>query len=296
LPIVLLGGILFTDGLAARALCDEDDPDEAVVVEQFTFSEQQFDQRVFGGTQQVVIEEGQRRVVSSNGPTAITVRERMEQALSSELHTVDQQCSLTDAQKTKLRLAGRGDIVRWLNRVLELRQKWTAVAMNRQQYTELMTELQQLRTVPQFGPFGESSLFRKTLRTALTDEQLGRYRVLERERRVQAIGSVLETWDRDTNRVTLLPFTTTRRKFIDTIVDRGHFPDTHSPYFRYVVLLEASRMEDQLKPLLAEIQWQTFQTQVTQARQAEPTLRKLGLWPARSLEDDDEMPTDEKKE
>ncbi|MBI5759546.1 MAG: hypothetical protein HZA46_13590 [Planctomycetales bacterium] len=294
-PMVLLGGIVITAGLAAHALCDDDDTGEAGVVKQFTFSGPQFDAIVFGGNPRVVIENGQQRVISET-PSMVDVREFMESVLFYKMSTIDDRCSLTELQRKKLNLAGRGDIFRWQSRVCELRKKCTSMTMDRQQYTELMPELQSLRYFPQFGQDGETSLFRKTLRTALTDEQQTRYRRLERELRIEAIERALTNWDRGTNGLKLARGTETRRKFIDTLVERGNFPQINNPYMPYIVLLEADRLEDQLKPLLNETQWHAFKTQVVQARRLEPNIRQLAQWPLPAPEDDEETPTDAKKE
>lgn len=269
-----------------RLVVDDDDDDavqRVAEVERFVLSEQQFDQMVFGGGVRRVLDGGGRQVVDGQG-SADGVRRQMESILDGEIRTVDARCSLNEAQKKKLQLAGRGDIARWLSRVSELRAKFTATPMDQRQYQAIMVELRPLRTVPQLGPFGESSLLRKTLRTTLSDEQLPRYRALVRERAVQAVENALRILDSQT-RTKLVG--DNRQKFIDTLVDHGNFPQTNSPYIQYIVWLEADRLEDQLKPLLDETQRLAFQQQVGKARQVEQALRSSGQWPGAQPADDD---------
>ena len=301
--------IAVSAGLAAPARCDaqhqilvepDDDDDPIVVrgaaaVERIVFSEQQFDQMVFGRAQPgvVVLDGGQRRVVHGQ-ESAKDVRRQMESILDSEIRAVDTRCSLSEAQKKKLHLAGRGDIARWMSRVSELRKKYTAMTMDQQQYQAIMIELQPLRNVPQFGPFGETSLLRKTLRNTLTDEQLPRFQALVRERSVHAVENALRGWDGAASRAKLVG--ENRQKFIDTLVEQANLPQTNGPYMQYIVWFEAGRLEDQLKPLLDETQWQLFQGQVNNAKRVEQTLRNSGLWPAARPTDEDETPSDSTKQ
>ena len=282
------------DGLAAKPLGDDDDDDavqgvtaveRAAAAERAALLERQFDQMVFGGAQRVLVLDGGRRQVVAGQESANGVRRQTESILDTEIRTVDARCSLSEAQKKKLQLAGRGDIARWLSRVSELRMKCTAAAMDLQQYQAIMLELQSMRYVPQYGPFGETSLFRKTLRTTLTDEQLARFQALVRERSVERVEDALSNWDRAAGRTKLVG--EHRQKFIDTLVEHGNFPQTSSPYIQYFVWLEAGRLEDQLKPLLDETQRLAVKQQVSNARRVEQVLRSTGQWPVAQPADDD---------
>jgi hypothetical protein len=289
----------FSAGSAAVAHDDpEEDEAEPVAAErQVVLSEQQFDQMVFGGSsaQRIVVENGVRKVVAPIPNTEADARKRMESALQAEMQAIHIKCSLTDAQKKKLQLAGRGDIADFCSRVHELRTKCTAKAMSQQQYNEVIQELQPLRYLPQYGALGESSLFRKTLRNLLNDEQLVRYRSLERERRVTLVEGALRNWDRTPNGVKLAA--ERRKQFITLLADHGQFPQGHSPYAQYIVLLETARLEERLKPLFNDHQWRAFQTQLMVARRVEPTLRHMGHWPISPASDDDsETSSDTTKE
>jgi hypothetical protein len=289
----------FSAGSAAVAGDDaEEDEAEPVAAErQVVLSEQQFDQMVFGASSahRIIVENGVQRVAVPIPNTEESARKRMESALQAEMQAIHDKCSLTETQKKKLLLAGRGDIADFCSRVSELRTKCTAKAMSPQQYNEVIQELKPLRYVPQYGALSQSSLFRKTLRHLLNDEQLVRYRSLERERRVTLVEGALQNWDRTPNGVKLAA--ERRKQFITLLADHGQFPQGYSPYAQYIVLLEAARLEERLKPLFDDEQWRAFQTQLVVARRVEPTLRRMGQWPISPPSDDDgETPSDTTKE
>lgn len=280
---------------ASRGCADEDD-EEAVIApaaRQFVLTEQQFDQMVFGSqlaAQRVQVVQqangGQvMQVVQGNvAQSLVDFRKRMEALAATEIDVVDRRVSLTDVQKRKLKLAARGDIEQYISRVNELRPKLTAKPLDQLQYVELMRELQPLRMVQQSGIVGDTSLFRKTLRHCLTDEQCVRWQSLERERRRTAVESALLTWQRMPNGFMLTD--ESRRQFVEVIVEHGDLPETRNSYIHYVVLVEAGKLEDRLKPLVSEEVWDKLQKQITQARQIEASLRKSGQWPARAKDDD----------
>ena len=303
--VMLVLSLLVDSPANSRVLAEDEDGEEVVVLgaRQIVFTEQQFDQMVFGGQQAV-----QRAVVvrRANGVQAVEVvqnmvvqnsvtdfRKRMESTAAAEIEAVDRRVSLTEAQKKKLSLAARGDVSQLVSRAAELRSKLTSKPMNQQQYTELMRELQPLRMSQQFGVIGENSLFRKTLRHTLTGEQRVRWQTLERERQSAVIETAIQTWERMANGVKMPA--PNRQKFIDVLVEYGNLPETRSTYIYYVVLVEAGKLEDRLKPILSEEIWEKLQIQITQAKQVEATLRRSGQWPVRSAEDDEGL-ADQAKE
>lgn len=300
--------------VASRGQGDEDDVDVAAPVAegQFVITEQQFDQMLFGAQQRQVavwrVVNGERQAVGtsrSNPHPEWAFRTQVEAIIVAEIQAVDQRVSLTEAQKRKLQLAGRGGIVQLLSRMAELRTKLTSKPLDRQEYVEFMQELQSLRTSSQFGVLGETSLFQKTLRHTLTAEQFTRYRILERERQARMIDGVLINlastanieWAQadDTNPSVSERRQANRKRFIDELLAHGELPLSQNAYLQYIVLLEIGRLEDRLKPLVIDESWKQLQTKVTEARQLEPTLRKSKLWPVAHA-DDDEVTDDKAKD
>ena len=308
---VLLALCASVNSAAGLQILEEDDDDAAPVVGQrsFMITEQQFDQMVFGGQQVVqkavvvprarvvrqvngvqVIEFVEAREVVQNMVVQSSIadfRKRMEANANVEIETVARHVLLTEAQKKKLKLAARGDVEQFITRAAELRPKLTSKPLDQPQYVALMRELQPLRMTQQYGVIGENSLYRKTLRHILTDEQRVRWQALERERQKTVIESAILTWERTANGVKIP--VASRQKFVEVLVEYGDLPETRHSYINYVVLVEVGKLEDRLKPILHEDVWEKLRTQITQAKQIEATLRRSGQWPVRAADDDEEL-------
>ena len=273
---------------------EEDEPAPVVGERQFVITEQQFNQMVFGGHQTV-----QRMVVvpRANGAQVVEVvqnrvaqtsvaefRKRMESSAVDEIAAISSRVALTDAQKKKLQLAARGDIEQYVSRAETFRSKLTGKPMDQLQYTQLMRELQPLRMSQQLGVLVDNSLFRKTLRHTLTDEQRVRWQALERERQKSVVETAIQTWERMSNGLKITE--PSRQKFIDVLVEYGELPETRTTYIYYVVLVEVGKLEDRVKPILSEEVWDKLQIQIAQAKQVEANLRRSGQWPERATDDD----------
>jgi hypothetical protein len=109
-------------------------------------------------------------------------RARLLRRLRANVESVDRVCRLTDAQKQKLKLAGRGDIKRLSDRIEDLRERLQSryfADENGRQLEAMARELSRigspLRREMELGPFGDGSLFAKTLRTLLTPDQAAEY-------------------------------------------------------------------------------------------------------------------------
>lgn len=278
-----------------RADDDDDDVKPVAGARQFNITEQNFEQMVFGAAASeswVVVENGVRQVVTESLSAAGMARKRMESAIDSELQWIEGRCRLTDVQKKKLRLAGRGDIGSFFSRAEELRAKVVGRTLGRQEYMELSMEMSLLRMTTQNCLLGEASLFRKTLRRTLDDEQRVEYQRLLRQRQLDAAESGFSVWDRVNNnnaRINGLKLNPeTRRKVCELIVEQGRMPESSTPYMNYIVLLEANRIEDQVRPLMDNEQWEAFQKLVAQAQRVEPSIRRYAQWPPTPGNDDDE--------
>ncbi len=112
---------------------------------------------------------------------ATMVRSLFERRLQQQLDAVERSGTLSDPQKEKLRLAGRGDIQHFLERAARIEakfgkfddihdfdefEKWVAA---------LSGEVQSLQLGFHDGPFDGNSLFTKTLATTLTPEHAAQY-------------------------------------------------------------------------------------------------------------------------
>lgn len=295
---VALPAILTVLSVSWPIRADEDDDDVKPVAgaRQINITEQNFEQMVFGSLvnfNQVVIENGVRRTVAASVPATEMARKRLESAIDSELKWIELGCRLTEAQKKKLRLAGRGDIESFFNRAADLRQKVVGRSFDQQEYSELSMEMSRLRMMTQNGLLNEASLFRKTLRRTLDNQQRADYQQLLRQRQLDAAVAGLSVWDRvnnvnNANIVSLKLSPETRQKVGELIVDQGRLPESPNSYMNYIVVLEADRIADQVQPLMDDKQWEAFQKLVTQAKRVEPSIRRYAQWPPASASDDDE--------
>ncbi len=133
---------------------------------------------------QVTIQGGQRNIeqlIFSQDRSAVAARERLLERLEHEIDAVDRICDLTNVQNEKLRLAGRGDVKRLLDRVDAIGTRIGDVSeigdLNDfvKWANELSVETEALQPVLATGPFDGNSLFVKALKTTLTPEQAAKH-------------------------------------------------------------------------------------------------------------------------
>lgn len=259
-------------GPFARAQ-EDDDPDEAPAQQpqqnQMFWSEENFDQWVFG-----------------NSRNAAVGRVRLDSQLTLKVEEVERVCGMTEIQKKKLRLAGRGDVKRFLDRVEEKRKKFQSVKNDQNKFQEFYQELQPLMLVAQMGPYGEGSIFAKTLRKTLDESQSARYETALRDKRLfryrAKVHLVVANLD---NAVAMNA--KQRRRLLTLFLEETRPPAKSGPYDYYVAMLQASRLSrDKLKPIFNDHQWRLMSQQFNQARGLEPFLAKNGFLPEEEMLDD----------
>jgi hypothetical protein len=109
--------------------------------------------------------------------SAQQAEQRLRKILVQKLATIDRMCQLTDSQKHKIELAGRGDVARLLQRAARLKQRFDQFSEIRsvdeiQEWaTEISAERSRLQILLGPGSFGDGTLFIKVLPTVLTTEQ-----------------------------------------------------------------------------------------------------------------------------
>lgn len=144
---------------------DEDDPKEAAAerVTETRLDVEDFDRHVFGGAE-------------SEWPERS--RKLFEIILGLKVSSFEWPCGLADAQKRKIQLAGRGDIERSFARVDEHRQRFDSLAKSEQDddcWSRQMKESGSAKAIIESDPFGDGSLFVKTLVHSLTADQFPKY-------------------------------------------------------------------------------------------------------------------------
>lgn len=119
------------------------------------------------------------------------VRERLESILRKTISSVHKLCGLTDDQKERLHLAGKGDIKRLFDNVATQRMKFVAAVNGESPSSpvELVTsETSRIRNGVTSGPFDDDSLFAKVLRSRLTPTQVAVWERWRNSSRYRVVG------------------------------------------------------------------------------------------------------------
>src|SRR5262249_52740608 len=147
---------------------DEDDPPpqgQRVVVNQ-GLTDENFDQWIF-----------------QNHGNFAGARQHLEVLLTLQVEDIERACKLTEAQKKKLQLTGRGDIKRFFNLYEKSKQKFQLVKNDQRKLQEVFQEISPLQNMVQSGLYTDDSFLLKALHNTLTNEQFQAYQTLAGERR-----------------------------------------------------------------------------------------------------------------
>lgn len=232
--------------------------------------------------QQNMIEIPDNQIISwvfRNHSTIASARREFEQLLEARIDLVEQACSLSPEQRTRLLLAGEGDLHRFLNRFETLRRTLPSGRMTQQEYQNLWQKLQPLAQEYALGLDTDDSLFARSLRTTLNFEQLQQYEEFERERnRRHYIGTVKVAIAMIEDEVPLT--VAQRKKLFDLIVAQGA-PDggaLNTNYRFYVVLYKISKIpEKKLKPIFLENEWKVVLGILQQAQSMKRFFAQQGI-------------------
>ena len=161
---------------AARAqqpeVVEDEAPDTQPVNGRFEMSIEQFDMWIYGNNFQMNRTLG----LPNNGP-----RVRLDTMLAQKLEDLQKVCKVSDAQKEKLRLAGRGDINRFLEEVEVKRKKFEEVRRDQNKFGQFYQQIQPLRATFQAGLFADGSFFAKALKRNLDGAEAARFDADRRE-------------------------------------------------------------------------------------------------------------------
>jgi hypothetical protein len=271
LPFLALASLAtFIEHAGAQAKLNQDDLEaarrEAVAV-QMAELQQLFDRLVF----------------QQDGNMA-GARRRLTTLLTSQVQELDRLCRLTDAQRQKLHLAGRGDVHRFFARYEAAKQKAFSLPPEVQNVRTIQQEASALRTILQSGLFHEASLLQKSLPNTLTDEQFARYDAMERERRAARHRTTIEQALNTLQRSVALR-EPQRRALLALLTQEIKPFRRSSRYDQYRILIQLDRLpEEKLKPLFDGPRWAALEKQLLQYRDIERQLKDAGVWP----EEDDE--------
>jgi len=228
----------------------------------FMMTDDQFDQWVFGGPRN-----------SRAG------RNKLDSLLTLQVDDVARMCALSEAQKKKLLLAGHGDIKRFFDKVEEKRKKFAKVKNDQTKFNEIYQELVPLQAALNSGLFGDGSIYSKTIRRVLSEEEDARYQkgIQDKNRfryraKIELVVAQLDetVGFRDEQ----------RRKLVELIMSETQTPTRFGQYDYCLVMYKAGQIaEAKLKPLFEDRQWALLNRQLNQMRgmEMEQFLRNQGL-------------------
>ncbi len=107
-------------------------------------------------------------------------RGKLDSYLALRIDDFERTLGLTELQKKKLELAGRGDIKRFFDRVQEAKCKF--LRSQNEPNNNIWQEIQPLQLELNAGIFGDGSIFAKSITKTLNDDQAARYESVTRER------------------------------------------------------------------------------------------------------------------
>ena len=226
----------------------------------FNMDESNFDQWVFQGS-----------------GDAATGRARIDSQLKLKIDELARVCNLTEEQKKKLTLAARGDMKRFFDDVEAVRKKFLAVKNDQNAFQNIWQEIGPLQQKQSAGLFGEASLFGKSLRKTLTDEQQAQYRVVVEERRRFRYRATI-----DASLVTLSNSVALRSEqheaLLKLLVEETQPPHIFGQYDNYLVLYRLANLPlKKVQPLFDARQWKLLAPQLNQGRSMEAHLAQIGV-------------------
>ena len=208
----------------------------------------------------------------------------LDAALKQKIDEIGKDCELTELQKQKLSLAGKGDIQRFESRVEDLKIAYQPGALRPEKYSELFQKARALHAALQQGLFRNSSLFHKTLLTVLRPEQVAHCEQVDQERRVYRYRARVEMCVAQLDAVLGLR-DEQRRRIVQLVLDNTRPPKSFGQSDQFVVLVQMSRLpEEELKSLLDPTQWPEMRRRLINAKRMMPMLKQNGV----ILDDGDE--------
>jgi hypothetical protein len=263
--VLALTVLAFADIASFARAQDDVEVEDAPAVEpqqQFVVADENFDQWVFGGR-----------------GNAASIRKRFDSQLTVQVEELERMCGLSETQKKKLQLAGRGDVKRLFDQVDELRKKFQLVKNDQNKFNEFWQDVQPFQVVFSQGAFGAGSFFSKTLKNTLTSEQVARFQAADRERRMfqyrSAVEAVIDMLDQ------VVSFRAEQRqKIVNLLVERKKLPRVFGQYNYYLVLYQVSQLpEANLKEFLDEPQIKALNKVFNQVRGYQSFLQSSGYLP-----------------
>ena len=202
-------------------------------------------------------------------------RNKLDSSLLLRIQDLERTCGITEAQKKKLRLAGRGDIKRFFDKVEELKRKFQQGQNDPN--ANIWQEIQPLQVELNTGLFGDDSLYAKTIRRTLNHEQAARFESLSHERTSFRFRATVDWFVVHLDKGLGLT-DDQRQRFVELLVNEARPPRRFGPGDYWYLLLQTARVpEAKLKPIFDAPQWRLLCRQFAQARAMEQWLKTNGV-------------------
>src|SRR5581483_10939606 len=204
-----------------------------------------------------------------------------------QVEDIDRACKLTDVQKKKLLLSGRGDIKRFFNLYEKAKQKFQLVKDDQRKLQEIWQDIGPMQTIMQSGLFNDDSFLFKSLHNTITQEQFQIYQALTRERRAFRHRADIEL------AVMMIemnaPLRAEQRRDLITLLSKATKPPRKSgQYGYYVTIYQLSQLpEEKVKPLFDDAQWKAVRAQMRGLNGMKQWLKQTG-----ELPDDEDVNAD----
>lgn len=263
-------------GAAGEELEENLFPDEKVErppdrANRFVVGPEQIDACIFGN-------------VVRRDQSGISGSDRLESLLSARCESIASVVSLSQDQVSKLRLAGHGDIHRFMEKVDEVRIKFDAVRNDQEKMNQMWQEVQPLQQQVQAGLFGTGSLFNKVLSEILDDQQL--YDVRTDEEKRLRFGYQARIWRAVAQLERSTPLTKEQRDKLLELLLATPPPLRFGQQDHYYVLWQLSKIpEEKIKPLFDEAQWKIILLHRQQGDRMAGFLKSNKMVPADTKDD-----------
>jgi hypothetical protein len=240
---------------------------ETATAQQFQLTEAQFDAWISNGRGEPV--------------------DLVESQLTAQLDRLDDACNLSDDQRQKLLLAGRGDIERFLADIAAVRAKLVGKAYGQQEINQVYGEIRPLAQRLEQGVLGSGSLFQKVKTSVLDDEQRAAYLHSVGQRNAFHYRAKLKLFVAALDQVA--PMRNEQREQLLELLNGSTRPPNRQAGSQidwfYVVVQASEAPADKLAEILDDAQLRCFQGAVQQAPQFREMLKSQNVVPFDEADD-----------
>lgn len=211
----------------------------------------------------------------------MTPREYLQNQLKVKVLTLEAKCKLTAEQRDKLQLAGRGDIIRTMSSIAQLESRYVDKSLAAEEMMALRSEIHRRVTIPLTYPFAEDSLFHKVLTKSLSADQFARFDEWNQPRRRLEIRTALASFVHSSAMLSAAG----KPDITELVMKRYPRWRPIQPYSQLVVMMMVHELQDEIRPLVNDAQWESVKKYAASAPRVEPLVREMGLWPIENRED-----------